>query len=582
MNILNKFFVKLSNIGIYTDSIENQFIKSSNRAAIIASALSFPYIIIYLVIDNIFMTAVNASFFLLYPIALLLNAKHHYLLAKISLVVLGYLHVTIVSIYYGRITGFELYFYLMPIISIFVFSRKEQKTMLAGISLFIPFFFLTQYLYTVITPYSLSQEIAQILYYSSVIFILLFIMIFSYIFKISSLTFQEDLEEQKKSAQQANKSKSLFLANMSHEIRTPMNAIIGFVEQLSKNETDKERQKYFNIVKNSTKTLLNIINDILDFSKIESGKMDIEEQDFLLNEFMEESIVLFTKQMEEKKLNFIYEPSQELPKKISTDIVRLKQILFNLLSNAIKFTPNKGTISLNIKYLQENSSILFSVTDTGIGIAEDNQEKIFNAFDQEDNSTTRRFGGTGLGLSISSKLVSLMGGELEVKSVLDQGSTFYFTIPHSEGIQQITTNNQQVNTNSQEIEFRNKKFANMHILIVEDNKTNQILLSIILDELDISYDIANDGIQGIDMYQNTFYDTIFMDENMPNMNGIEATKQIRQIQQNNNLVHTPIISVTANALSIDRQRFLDAGADEYISKPYTEEDIKFTLEKLLI
>lgn len=386
----------------------------------------------------------------------------------------------------------------------------------------------------------------------------------------------KDALESKAVAETANKSKSSFLANMSHEIRTPMNAILGFVDQLSKTETDTNRQQYLNIIKNSGKTLLNIINDILDFSKIESGKMNLDKHPYKLSSFLDETMMLLQEKFEEKQIDFRYKLSSGLPECIYADAIRLQQVLLNLLGNALKFTPEKGTVNFDVNYDDDKKVICFGVSDTGIGIAKANQEKIFNAFDQEDGSITRKFGGTGLGLSISSRLVSMMDGELKVESEPGIGSKFYFDIPY-EACEKETVEDESDST------LHSSKTAPVlsgHVLIVEDNKTNQMLLGMILDDLGITFDTANDGVEAVSMYH-AQYNAILMDENMPNMDGIEATQRIREIEANKNFPHIPIIAVTANALSEDRQRFLDAGMDEYISKPYTEEDIISALKKVL-
>ncbi|MFT5660097.1 MAG: signal transduction histidine kinase/sensor domain CHASE-containing protein/ActR [Sulfurimonas sp.] len=382
--------------------------------------------------------------------------------------------------------------------------------------------------------------------------------------------------ESQEIAENANQSKSSFLANMSHEIRTPMNAILGFVDQLSKQETTTRRKKQFDIIRSSGHTLLNIINDILDLSKIESGKIDIEKHPHKIRTLINETTLLFHQSLEDKQIKFECNIASQLPQYIETDNVRVKQILFNLLGNAIKFTPNNGTVSLDIKYDSSSSSMYACVSDTGIGIAKENQKKIFNAFNQEDNSTTRRFGGTGLGLSICSKLVSLMDGKLEVESTLGGGSKFYFTIPCKEHKEEITMTDETGKT----VDNVSTTISG-HLLVVEDNKTNQILLSIILDDAGITFDIANDGREALKMYQKNKYDAILMDENMPNMDGIEATRHIRSMEREKHVPRTPIVAVTANALSEDKQIFLDSGMDEYLSKPYTEKDIVSILKKIL-
>ncbi|MEJ2501127.1 MAG: ATP-binding protein, partial [Campylobacterales bacterium] len=386
--------------------------------------------------------------------------------------------------------------------------------------------------------------------------------------------YEKELLEATRSAEEANRSKSAFLANMSHEIRTPMHAILGFVEQLAKGEKDPDRQKQFAVINSAGQTLLNIINDILDLSKIESGKMDIESHPYPLRELCTEAAELFAPQIQDKHIDYNLEIEPGLPDCIRTDALRLKQIVFNLLSNAIKFTPEYGSITLNTGCDQQRLRI--SVTDTGVGIAPDKLEKIFDAFDQEDVSTTRKFGGTGLGLTIASRLVKMMGGELRVESRLGKGSRFYFDIPvHVCDEKTAETDTGDAATAA------DHPLLNVHLLVAEDNPTNQMLMRIILEEAGVTYDMANDGVEAISMYKTNRYDAVVMDENMPNMNGIEAAKHIRIIEADNHLPHIPIIAVTANALPEDRQRFLDAGMDDYISKPYSEKDIIDTLHRHL-
>ena len=375
----------------------------------------------------------------------------------------------------------------------------------------------------------------------------------------------------------ATKAKSEFLANMSHEIRTPLNAIHGFINILKENIKDKENKKYLNIVENSSKNLLQIIEDILDFSKIESGKLIVDKIFFNPKDEFETLISLFNAKCSTKGILLNISYDGVLPPSINTDPLRLKQILLNLISNSIKFTHNGKNIW--IKAGISDNKLNISVKDEGKGISADKLKHIFEAFNQEESSTTRKYGGTGLGLSISSKLVKLLGGDLKVKSELGIGSEFYFSIPIIIG-KEIKKNKEKVIAG----DFKGKK-----ILLVEDNKSNQMLMKIVLKKMNLTFDIASDGVIAVDKFKKynsagtrtNKYDAILMDENMPNMNGIEATKQILEYEKQNDLIHTPIIALTANALKGDRERFLASGMDEYLTKPIDKIKITKILNEFL-
>jgi len=379
----------------------------------------------------------------------------------------------------------------------------------------------------------------------------------------------KELEHQIEITKEATKAKSDFLANMSHEIRTPLNAILGFVSLLKENPKGKDSIRYIDIIDSSSYTLLGIINDILDLSKIENGKLEIDKIDFDTKNNFNTVAELFKAKAKEKDINFIVNISQNMPKYLHSDILRLKQIISNLLSNAIKFTPKNGIVELKIDYIDNRLNV--NVKDNGIGISKKAQDKIFKAFSQEDASTTRKFGGTGLGLSISLALVDMLDGKLELKSQENMGSEFYFSIPISLGKE--ITNNDSTNN-------KNQKF-NAHILLVEDNDANIMFMKIILKKLSLTFDIAKDGYEAIDKFKNNKFDLILMDENMPNMDGIEATQNILEIETNKNLKHTPIIALTANALKGDRERFLNVGMDEYLPKPIDRDKLNKILNDFL-
>jgi len=380
----------------------------------------------------------------------------------------------------------------------------------------------------------------------------------------------------KEFADAANSAKSNFLASMSHEIRTPMTGILGFIERLKSTESDPQRIKQFDVIENSGQTLLSIINDILDFSKIESGKIELETSPYNLHKVFSSSLDIYATLASSKNISLHSMIDEDLPTCLIGDETRLKQVIFNLLSNAIKFTNEQGRVTLNANYNTQKQMIYIAVVDTGIGIAKENIEKIFEAFTQEDVSTTRKFGGTGLGLSISLHLVKAMGGEINVESVVGEGSKFYFEIPINHCCEDLVDD-----TVFKDLNIEASSHLRGHALIVEDNKTNQMLMSMILDDLGITYDIANNGAEGVMSFKLNKYDVILMDENMPIMNGIESTKHIREIEEETQITATPIIAVTANALTGDKEKFMKVGMNDYIPKPYSEEDIVKVLQKYL-
>ncbi len=386
---------------------------------------------------------------------------------------------------------------------------------------------------------------------------------------------EQDLSNSLEKAIQMQEYKAMFLANMSHEIRTPLNAILGFIDILLDEEDNEQKLKYLKIIQNSGDLLLSLVNDILDFSKIDSGKLDIHKEVLVLDELYDIIVSIYNSVASAKGIKFCSYIDENLPKYIYSDFIRIKQILSNLLSNAIKFTPKDGTITFNIKLI--DNKIEFSVEDTGIGIAKENQAKIFDVYTQEKSSTAKDFGGTGLGLNICTKLAQLLGGEILLESQLGKGSRFYFQIPLENVVQEEI---EKFQDSKQTIKNISKTFDN-HILLVEDNLTNQAFMKVILKKYKLSFDIANDGFEAIELYKNNKYDLILMDENMPNLNGSEATKQIREYEKQHNLQYTPIVALTANAIKGDRERFLEVGMDDYLTKPINKSRLTEVLSRFL-
>ncbi len=387
---------------------------------------------------------------------------------------------------------------------------------------------------------------------------------------------EQKVKERTQELEYAMQAKAEFLANMSHEIRTPLNAMLGFVEILKKGEHDPERIKQFDIIDNSGNSLLTIINDILDFSKIESGKLAIEQVPFAARQPFEEVQLLFYEKASEKKIDLSLKFDPALPQALVGDTVRIKQVTANFVSNAIKFTPHNGTIAIHVSYDTVKNTLICRVSDSGIGISEESIHTIFEAFSQADSSTTRKFGGTGLGLTICERIIHLMGGKIGVESKIDEGSTFYFELPASVSNEPLLQQHQKEDANE-----ATAKTLQGHVLVIEDNDMNQMLFEVMLQEAGLSCEIATNGAEGVEKFKASAYDLILVDENMPVMNGLEATRQILNYEREHDKKHTPIIAVTANAFEGDRERFLEAGMDDYISKPIEHDVFRDMLHKYL-
>ena len=447
--------------------------------------------------------------------------------------------------------------------------RKYERKQIIAISSFCPMLIIGAIL-QLIFPYVLLTMFVSTL---SLIVILFFMETPDYQ-KLNNTMLE--LDKARQEAIKASKAKSEFLSNMSHEIRTPINAVLGMNEMIMRESSEKQIVEYAANIQSSSRTLLSIINDILDFSKIESGKMEIVPVSYDVSSLVNDIVNMVRIRAEKKKLRFIYEIDENIPSMLYGDDVRIRQVITNILTNAVKYTP-EGYVRLRMNVVNIENDILqleVSVTDTGIGIKEEDMDKLFASFQRLDQEKNRSIEGTGLGMSIVHRLLDMMGSELKVSSVYGSGSTFSFEI------EQKIVKAEPIG----DFEQRFKAAAAKHtsdtviriapkarVLVVDDNETNLLVAKSLLKRTKVNLDTAPSGAMCIELLKSKHYDIVFLDHMMPEMDGIETLKKIKE---ENLAADTCFIALTANAIHGARQTYLDAGFDDYLSKPFTGMDIE--------
>ncbi|MCF8059873.1 MAG: response regulator [Bacteriovoracaceae bacterium] len=490
-----------------------------------------------------------------------------YLLPTLSLIVLP----IITYLRGGLNTTPGLWFAAIPIMSLyFVGPKKGLIYSLLGLVLLIAFLHLHTQKFP-FPPTNLDLQAKNLHNGIGLICLFVFITYLTWHYEKSTLENQTRLKLSEQKALQANKTKDIFWANISHEIRTPLNGILGMTNLLLDSRLNKDQGELLQIIKDSAENLNIILSDVIDYSKIETNEIEIQKKPFSLVKTLDQIVQLFQHMANEKGIDLSYSIDSDVPYGILTDENRLRQIIINLVANAIKFTDH-GFVKILLERGSRKDVIKFSIEDTGIGIPQNKLEKIFKPFTQVDDSNSRKYGGTGLGLVICKKLVEILGGKIHFESQVGQGSTFSFSIK----VMSVQVKGRENDTLFNRPDLHLTKTVALNILVVEDNPVNRRLLVSLLNKNGHDPDIAVNGVEAVNFAKDKFYDLIFMDLQMPEKDGITATKEILEIHSEN---RPKIVAVTANVLQEDRDKCFEAGMDDFMAKPINNNILISILER---